>query len=157
MVKAQSAMEFVTTYGWMLLILIIVLAALASMGILTPPQPVMCDFPSNFVCRGMKLTTDSNLTLDLYQNTGHDINIVGLNCTKNPGSNPSLTAVNVRINNSDHATVANGMNIKCLDVYGNNAIGRIGGYYAGKIVVYYIENDTGTSHLTTGDINLKYE
>lgn len=105
----------------------------------------------------MKLTTNGNLTLDLYQNTGHDINVVGVNCTKNPSDNPSVMAVNIFIRNSDHDLIANGTNIQCLDNYNNSATGRTGGYYTGKILVYYIENDTGTVHLVVGDINLIYE
>lgn len=150
-------MEFVTTYGWMLLILVIVLAVLAYLGFFSNPQPPMCDFSASFVCKAWKITADSNLTLDLYQNTGHDVMVVGLNCTKNPGSNPSFAAVNVYIKNGDHAQVATGQGIQCLNVNGNNATGRLGGYYTGKVALYYVENDTGTSHVVMGDITAKYE
>ncbi|NYZ76265.1 hypothetical protein H0N98_03375 [Candidatus Micrarchaeota archaeon] len=157
MARAQAAMEFVMTYGWMLLILVVVFAVLMTMGLLNPPKPVMCGLPATFTCKSMKLTTDSNLTLDLYQNTGHDITVAGVNCTKNPGSNPTLTGINVRINNSDHGLIANGIGIQCLDAAGNNATGRTGGHYTGKIIFYYIEDDTGMPHLVSGDINMNYE
>jgi hypothetical protein len=157
MIKAQAAMEFVTTYGWMLIILVVVLAALAYLGIIIPQRPVLCNFPGTFVCKAWKITTDGNLTLDLYQNTGHDINVLGLNCTKNPVDNPTLIVVNVLINNSDHNQVANGTGIQCLDDLGKVATGRTGGYYTGKVQVYYIENDTLTAHLVIGDITSIYD
>ncbi|NYZ78647.1 hypothetical protein H0N99_00705 [Candidatus Micrarchaeota archaeon] len=157
MIKAQSAMEFITTYGWMALILIIVLAALAYLGMFSQPKPVMCNFPGNFICRSMKLTTTGNLTLDLYQDTGHDITVSGVNCTKNFGTNPSLTAVNVFIKNSDHDLIANGTNVPCFDATENIAIGAVNGHYSGKILIYYTENDTGMSHLVAGDITMTYE
>jgi hypothetical protein len=157
MVKAQAAMEYITTYGWMLLILVVVLAALAFLGILSPPRPIVCNFQGNFVCKAWKLTADANLTLDLYQNTGHDITVSGINCTRNPSDNPTLTTVNVFIRNNDHELVANGTNIRCLDVYGKNATGRVGSYYTGKILVYYTEKDSGMPHLVTGDITVNYE
>jgi hypothetical protein len=157
MARAQAAMEFVMTYGWMLLILIIVLAALTTLGFITNTKPIGCSLPAIFACRAYKLTTDSNLTLDIYQNTGHDIIVWGVNCTKNPSNNPSLLAIYVPINNSDHNLIANGTNVQCLDVTGANATGKIGGHYGGKIIFYYIENDTGTPHLVSGDINLQYE
>jgi hypothetical protein len=157
MKKAQTAMEYLTTYGWMLLILVVVLAALAVLGILTPSRPTMCSFPATFLCKATKLTSDGNLTLDLSQITGHDITVLGVNCTKDPGDNPTMTAVNVYIRNNDHDLIANGANIRCLDSSGNIASGRTGGYYTGKVVFYYIENDTYMSHLIIGDVTLIYE
>ncbi len=157
MARAQAAMEFIMTYGWMLVILVVVLAALGYLGIFTIQRPIGCSFPGNFVCKAVKLTADGNLTMDLSQDTGHDINILGLNCTKNPGTNPSLTTINAFIRNSDHNITANGTNIKCLDTSGKSATGRIGGTYTGQILVYYIENDTGMTHLVTGDITATYE
>jgi len=156
--KAQSAMEYLSTYSWMLLILIIVIGVLIYMGALNPPSPPSCVFPSNFVCRGWKLTTDGNLTLDLYQNTGHIINVKGVNCTRNPPSvNPMLTAVDVLIRNNDHELVANGTNIQCLDASGAVIPGDIGSTYSGKLLVYYIENDTAVPHLIVGSITARYE
>jgi hypothetical protein len=157
MARAQAAMEFVMTYGWMLLILVVVLAALAMLGLLTSAKPSGCSLPATFACRALKLTNDSNLTLDLTQNTGHDVTVTGVNCTQNPGNSPSLVVINVPIRNADHDLIANGINVQCLNALGANATGRVGGHYSGKIVFYYIENDTATPHLISGDINLNYE
>lgn len=154
----QTAFEFVTTYGWMLLILIIVLGILLYMGVLTPPAPPSCIFPANFVCRGWKLTTDGNLTLDLYQNTGHPIVVRGVNCTKaSVETSPTLSSVYVFIKNNDHELVANGTNIQCLDEVGDAAVGSIGSTYKGKLLIYYVENDTGVPHLVVGSITARYE
>lgn len=150
-------MEFMSTYAWMALILIIVLAALAYLGMFNEPKPTMCSFPGNFVCRAVKLTTDGNLTLDLYQNTGHDITVLGVNCTQNSNGGAFLAAANIPINDSDHNLIANGMNVQCLDPYGVVATGSINMHYTGKVLVYYIENDTGVSHLISGDLTVTYE
>jgi len=156
--KAQAALEFLTTYGWMVLILVIVLVVLSFLGYFNPPLPVSCTFPANFVCSGWKLTTDGNLTLDIYQNTGHYITILGMNCTKTLDSgNPTFTATNVYIRNNNHAIVANGTNVQCSDSSGAVVSGDIGRYYTGKIVLYYAENDTGMQHVITGDMTVRYE
>ena len=49
--KAQAAMEFLTTYGWAILILIIVIVALANLGIFRSPQtPNSCSVSAPFAC-----------------------------------------------------------------------------------------------------------
>ncbi|MEM3556209.1 MAG: hypothetical protein QXF56_05815 [Candidatus Micrarchaeia archaeon] len=156
--RGQAALEFVTTYGWMLLILIIVLGILIYMNFLTPPSPPSCVFPANFVCRAWKLTTDGNLTLDLYQNTNHPIIVRGVNCTKAfVETNPTLTSVYVFIKNDDHELVANGTNVQCLNEDGSVAEGSFGSTYRGKLLIYYVENDTGVPHLVVGSITARYE
>ncbi|RLI98247.1 MAG: hypothetical protein DRO99_01185 [Candidatus Aenigmatarchaeota archaeon] len=40
--KAQAAMEYLMTYGWAILIVIIVVAALYAMGVFTATSPVAC-------------------------------------------------------------------------------------------------------------------
>jgi hypothetical protein len=50
--KAQSVLEFLTTYGWAILILIIVLAVLYVLGIFNPSvyAPNTCTLPSQLNC-----------------------------------------------------------------------------------------------------------
>lgn len=156
--KAQAALEFLTTYGWMLLILIAVLVVLSFLGYFNPPRPIACTFPANFVCRDWKLTTEGNFTLDLYQNTGHYITILGMNCTRNlDPNNPQFAPVNTYLINNDHAIVANGTNIQCLDYNDAVVSGNVGGYYTGKIALYYVENDTRMQHVIIGDVTARYE
>jgi len=156
--KAQSALEFLTTYGWMLIILVVVMVVLTFFGMFNPPKPSVCTFPANFVCRGWKLTADGNMTLDLYQNTGHNINVRGVNCTKAiDQNNPQFIGMDVYIRDSDHERIGNGTNIRCLDANGIPVSGNIGSSYSGKLALYYIENDTFMPHVIVGDITFKYE
>ncbi len=70
--KAQSAMEYLMTYGWAILIVIVVIAALYLMGVFTPKSPGGTCSPcfSNFAfvdyaAGDLKLTTqprDINIT-----------------------------------------------------------------------------------------------
>ena len=48
--KAQAAMEYLMTYGWAILIVVIVVAALYAMGVFTATSPVTCSpcFGSDF-------------------------------------------------------------------------------------------------------------
>ncbi|MEK6983461.1 MAG: hypothetical protein AABX33_02725 [Nanoarchaeota archaeon] len=51
-VKAQAALEFLTTYGWAFLVILIMIGALAYFGILNPSKvlPNTCFFGSEFTC-----------------------------------------------------------------------------------------------------------
>jgi len=156
--KAQAAMEYLTTYGWMLMVVLIVLGVLLYFGIFSRPAITSCRFPANFVCRAFKLTTDGNLTLDISQNTGHNINVRGINCTRvEPGIAPVLLKAEVFIKNGDHEPIVNGTTLKCSDASGFPVEGSIGSSYTGKILLYYVENDTVMPHLVVGDITAIYE
>ena len=46
--KAQAAMEFLMTYGWAILVVLVVIGALAYFGVLSPKKllPDKCLFPA---------------------------------------------------------------------------------------------------------------
>ena len=50
--KSQAALEFLTTYGWAFIVILIVVAAIAYFGILTPSRllPSRCNFGAEFQC-----------------------------------------------------------------------------------------------------------
>ena len=70
LMKAQAAIEFLATYGWAFLIILIVIGALSYFGILSPSKllPDRCNFGSEFSCRyytigsnGIGLSLSNNL------------------------------------------------------------------------------------------------
>ena len=50
--SSQAALEFLTTYGWAFLVILIMISALAYFGILSPSKilPERCTFSSQFAC-----------------------------------------------------------------------------------------------------------
>ncbi|MFA6036006.1 MAG: hypothetical protein WC759_03540 [Candidatus Micrarchaeia archaeon] len=50
----QAAMEYLMTYGWAILVIVIVLGALLYMGVFTPPTPDICQFAPGFLCLNMR-------------------------------------------------------------------------------------------------------
>jgi hypothetical protein len=48
--KAQAAMEFLMTYGWAILIVLIALGAMFYLGVFSPKVPEMCSIDSPFLC-----------------------------------------------------------------------------------------------------------
>ena len=50
--RAQAALEFLTTYGWAFLVILIMIGTLAYFGILNPSKvlPNRCTFGAEFQC-----------------------------------------------------------------------------------------------------------
>ena len=74
--KSQAALEFLTTYAWAFLVLIISIAALAYFGVLSPKKilPDLCNFGPEIEC--MQFTIKENgLQLRLKNNAGNTIMI----------------------------------------------------------------------------------
>jgi hypothetical protein len=68
--RAQSALEFLTTYGWAFLVILIMIGALAYFGVLNPTRylPERCSVDVGFECTEFALVrTDANtVTVNAY-------------------------------------------------------------------------------------------
>lgn len=88
-------MEFLMTYGWALLIVLVAVSALAYFGILNADKflPERCLMPAGIACLGHKATT-SEVTLVLQNSLGTDITVDTITieksgsaiCSSSPGS-----------------------------------------------------------------------
>jgi len=73
-------MEYMITYGWVVIVVLVALAALAYFGVFNPSSliPSRCDLGSEIHCLEYKMNATS-ITLVLYNNLGYDIQ--GVNVT----------------------------------------------------------------------------
>ena len=71
--KAQSAMEYLMTYGWAILIIAVVLAALFELGVFNGSNlaPQACIAESGFICKN-PVYTANGITFTFGQTTGRD-------------------------------------------------------------------------------------
>lgn len=55
--RGQAALEFLTTYGWAFLVILVMIGALAYFGILSPDKflPDRCSFPTQIPCRDQQV------------------------------------------------------------------------------------------------------
>ncbi len=84
--RAQAAMEFLMTYGWAILVVLIVIAALAYLGVLNPQAlvPEKCTItPLN--CLGATTTSDGNIVFTITNSLGGNIRIKAINFTTASG------------------------------------------------------------------------
>jgi hypothetical protein len=76
--KGQSALEFLTTYGWAFMVALMIIAALSYSGILNPNRylPDKCTFGSQIYCSDYLVSqTDNQIRLSLVNNIGEKINL----------------------------------------------------------------------------------
>ena len=76
--KAQAAMEFLMTYGWAILVVLIVLAALFYLGIFTPSTPNVCIASAPITCPDVRLTgSNDQLTIVMATSGTQSASLVG--------------------------------------------------------------------------------
>jgi hypothetical protein len=80
--KAQAAMEYLMTYGWAILVVIIVLAALWSMGIFAPRIPkTACMNDVYFEAVDWDYKSDGTFRVSIGNKVGRSINLTTINVT----------------------------------------------------------------------------
>ncbi|MFA6036013.1 MAG: hypothetical protein WC759_03575 [Candidatus Micrarchaeia archaeon] len=88
--KGQAAMEYLTTYGWAVLVILIVLAAFVWLGIFNPKTPEQCGIPG-MRCDNAQLipaTGGQRLSLKLSNQLAERVQICSVHCSAGPlGSN----------------------------------------------------------------------
>jgi len=91
--KSQAALEFLTTYGWAFLVILIMIGTLAYFGVLSPSKvlPNRCLFGAEFQCLDHQIsTTAGTFKFKLKNNAGDSINV---DAGKITPSTESTTAV----------------------------------------------------------------
>jgi hypothetical protein len=86
--KAQAAMEFIMTYGWALLVIMVAVGALAYFGILSPQDvlPERCNFQQEFPCTQFQLTAQE-LKFELQNAAAQVSDITSLEVKETTDSN----------------------------------------------------------------------
>lgn len=86
--KSQAALEFLTTYAWAFIIILITIAALYSFGVFDFSKflPQRCLFPSQFECIDFSFA-GSEVKIKLLNNLGEKINVNSFQIT-NDAVNP---------------------------------------------------------------------
>ncbi|MEM3555855.1 MAG: hypothetical protein QXF56_04015 [Candidatus Micrarchaeia archaeon] len=168
--KGQTAMEYLMTYGWAILIIMVVLAVLFYLGVLTPPVPSQCTFPAGITCTTTKLHAGSgHLTLEIGQGTGHSITVTGVTCTQNTSQAYATSGAILYTDYSGdpNITIASGskgfvakpgtFNVTCTDADGSSVDTSIGAQYNGRIYINYTEADTKIQRIAVGTFSARFE
>ena len=92
--KSQAALEFIMTYGWAILVVLVAIGALAYFGVLNPDRflPSKCTLQAGIACIDHKATSNS-LTVVAQNSLGYDVTITELKaqqCTARTGLSDAL-------------------------------------------------------------------
>ena len=144
--KGQAAMEYLMTYGWAILVIVVVLAILAFYLPRLIQVPDSCLFSQpGFSCENQILSADTAnnviLRFNLLNQQGQTINITRVKCTMEPtGSITKPTEI------VSEAVVSGGKKsfqiTSCYDANGGALTMSPGSSFKGSIVVWYnFQND----------------
>ncbi len=145
MKKAQSAMEYLMTYGWAILIVIIVAAALYMLGVFNPStytQSTAVGFQGFQVpTGGWQLNTNGDLIIILRNMQGASINV----------TNVTATYQNTLAYNDTYVV----LNPNQETTFNISSVGSqtSGSPYSVSTEIYYTNLDTGLTFKTTGTVS----
>ncbi len=146
--KAQAAMEYLMTYGWAILIVIIVAAALWALGVFSPgtyTQETATGFSGFTVPSGGWQVSSSQVVLILKNNVGSNINVTSITATYGSGTtNTSVPAyAEMSSDNQTQFTLSSGTYVGP----------GTGSTYTVDIAITYDNLDTGlTGFQSTGKL-----
>jgi len=95
MKRAQAALEFLTTYGWAFIVILVMIGALAYFGVLNPSKvtPSRCIVEAGFDCKDFKITSGTiNILLFNRKGTGLTITSNNTLATSDAGTISSCNA-----------------------------------------------------------------
>ncbi len=143
MKKGQAAMEFLMTYGWAILVVLLAIAALAYFGVLNPGRylPASCNLPSGLACVDHKVVggADSEVVLVIRNGMGENLdpfNVSVEGCTSADGPVEAIEG----LSDGEEEIIT----ISCTeDLSGTK--------FSGDITVQYTK-ESGIDHTVTGSI-----
>ena len=144
--RAQSAMEYLMTYGWAILIIAVVLGALFSLGIFNTASLVgtSCIALSGYYCASPVLSTSGVLTLTIGQATGTSYSnviayIVPSGSGLNTATDPSYSIGTLNSSQTVTATFSN--------LPGIGSSPRVGTVFTGQVWLVYTTTSASGANL----------
>jgi len=151
--KAQVAMEFLMTYGWAILVVIVVISALAYFGVLNPANllPEKCTFPVSLDCVDF-VVSDEGVSVVLQNGAGRDIKVSSISFTSDALSGVcESVGMDATLRNGEKAAFfANGL-AGCSFVDSGRSKNRY------NVELIYSWLDSGIEHDLAGELLAKHE
>ena len=140
--KGQAALEFLMTYGWAILVVLVAIGALAFFGVLSPDKflPSKCSLQPGLACIDQKITPGI-VTVVVKNGYGSDI-----------------TVNDVRVQNCGAAGSQGTLKNAAQSSYSVTCTTALSGSkYNGILNISYTNADTGLSRTNLGDLIGKIE
>ncbi len=157
LLRSQSAMEYLMTYGWAILIIAIALSALYALGIFNPSSFVgsECILPAGLSCTSVSLAPNGMLTINLEQATLSTINITAYGCNTNTTLAHMQTPLNPPSNQINMLIGSNyTFSVQCwsgASMYSGSA----GNAFEGYLLLNYTNTYSGFAQQAVGQLTAK--
>ena len=147
MKKAQAGLDFLMTYSWALLLIVLVVAALFALGIFDAGAFVGSRSAGFAQVRPVawRLDTDGNLTLKLADDAGTNVNITSINATFGVAN----------ISYSDSLNISNGKQSDAILVGSFPNSTAPGASYSIALQIQYIDMNTNFTYTDGGTVTGK--
>lgn len=157
MARLQSAMEYMVTNMWMVLVVVLVIGALWLMGVFSPSNYAFatgCTLPSNFGCTFVDFNTNGILSIAVSPEIQTPINITSIGCGENSTySNTYSYLPPIYYNLGANHTLS----VQCY-LKNNLAYNSVlGGTFDGYIFMNYTNIADGQNHELIGTVIAKVE
>ena len=138
--KSQAALEFIMTYGWAILVVLVAIGALAYFGVLSPDRflPSKCTLQSGIACLDHKATATS-LVKYVKNSLGYDLTVDAVKAEQ-------CTAL------GSQGALSNGGSAQYTLTCVNS-----GSKYNGDVNITYTNTDTSVQHTNQGEVTTKIE
>ncbi|MEM3791477.1 MAG: hypothetical protein QXL16_01990 [Candidatus Micrarchaeaceae archaeon] len=168
--KGQPALDFMLSYGFALIVIIVAVAIIISISFGNPTYEVQsCYVQPGFSCQFLSLNSSGNLTIQLVQTTGGYFVINGAACSSTINASGDSPAYgNIYVSNSLLFYTQNGLpkgnifsdeaftlGLKCYDSKGV-ASGAVGNGFAGYVFLNYTVPGYGKVVREIAAFNAKY-
>ena len=144
LMRAQASLDFLMTYGWALLLITLVAAAIVGLGILDTGSYIgsrAIGF-SQITPVGWSLDNSGVLKMKLKNNAGSDINITQMVATQN-----SRNITNASVINVPYGKDSGVFSVGSLD--NSNS----GASYSVNVKIYYNDSETGFPYVDSGTLS----
>lgn len=144
-------MEYLTTYGWAILIIAVVVSVLAAAGFFSTKTYVRdyCFLPADFSCINGYLGSNGNFVVNLQQSTTAPINITALGCNTN-----ATVAYMTSYSPALYVQIGNNVteSVPCYYVNGTRYVQPPGTIFKGFLLINYTDQQTGFPHTEIGKL-----
>ena len=145
--RGQAALDFLMTYGWALLLIVLVVGALFALGIFDTGT-FLGSRASGFTqigVSGWQLNSSGIFSIKFKDKAGTDVNITAINITLN-----TLT-----LTNNTSVSIANGKESGTLVVGNFSTVPASGGSYSVRVAINYMDSATSFNYTDSGTLTGK--
>ena len=145
--KGQSALEYLMTYGWALVVIIIVIAALFAFGIFNPPTGGTCRGLDKLLYKDHTAASGGPVTISMQNGTGSTIDVIALTGIEYGGDFTDVDPEVITVNGVTVNSVGSASTFVVTSPTG--VAPSSSGNYSGTIQIAYTNTTTDINHIET--------